>query len=158
MLANKPDAYVLERAANLHIPARVFNREEFTSPEFSQRLLKEGITHVVLAGFLWLAPQHLVAAFPNRIVNIHPALLPKFGGKGMYGSKVHEAVVTSGEKETGITIHLVNEEYDKGVPLLQVSCPVTTEDTADMVAAKVHELEYQHFPRTIENWIIQTQS
>ncbi len=158
VLANKPDAYVLERAAKLNVPARVFNREEFTSPQFSERLIKEGITHVVLAGFLWLAPQHLVAAFPDRIVNIHPALLPKFGGKGMYGSKVHEAVISSGETETGITIHLVNEEYDKGVPLLQVSCPVTIEDTADTVAAKVHELEYQHFPLTIENWIIKNQS
>jgi len=157
VLANKPDAYVLERAAKLNVPARVFNKEEFTSPDFSQHLLKEGITHIVLAGFLWLVPKHLIAAFPDRIVNIHPALLPKFGGKGMYGSKVHEAVIATGEKETGITIHLVNEEYDKGVPLLQVSCTVTTADTADTVAAKVHELEYQHFPRTIENWIIQTQ-
>lgn len=156
VLANKPDAYVLERAANLKVPARVFNKEEFSSPEFSERLKREGITHVVLAGFLWLAPKHLIAAFPDHIVNIHPALLPKFGGKGMYGSKVHEAIITSGEKETGITIHLVNEEYDKGLPLLQVSCPITASDTADTVAAKVHELEYAHFPRTIENWITHT--
>jgi phosphoribosylglycinamide formyltransferase-1 len=154
VLANKPDAYVLQRAADLNVPARVFNKEEFLSPAFSEDLKKAGVTHVVLAGFLWLVPQHLTAAFPDHIVNIHPALLPKFGGKGMYGSKVHEAVITSGEKETGITIHLVNEEYDKGLPLLQVSCPVTTSDTADTVAAKVHELEYTHFPRTIENWII----
>lgn len=156
VLANKPDAYVLERATNLKVPVRVFNKEDFSSPEFSERLKKEGITHVVLAGFLWLAPKHLIVAFPDRIVNIHPALLPKFGGKGMYGAKVHEAVVSSGEKETGITIHLVNEEYDKGLPLLQMSCAVTANDTAHTVAAKVHELEYKHFPQTIENWIIHT--
>ncbi|MDB5258154.1 MAG: purN [Chitinophagaceae bacterium] len=158
VLTNKSDAYVLERAAKLHVPARVFNKEEFTSPSFSERLIREGITHVVLAGFLWLVPQHLIAAFPDRIVNIHPALLPKFGGKGMYGGKVHESVVAAGEKETGITIHLVNEEYDKGIHLLQASCTVVADDTADTVAAKVHDLEYEHFPRTIENWIIQTQS
>jgi len=158
VLANKPDAYVLERAAKLHVPSRVFNKEEFISPAFSERLIKEGITHVVLAGFLWLVPQHLIAAFPDHMVNIHPALLPKYGGKGMYGSKVHESVIAAGETETGITIHLVNEEYDKGVHLLQAKCSVVSGDTADAVAAKVHELEYEHFPRTIENWIINTQS
>ncbi|MDB5272438.1 MAG: purN [Chitinophagaceae bacterium] len=158
VLSNKSDAYVLERSSKLNVPVRVFNKEEFHSPEFSNRLLKEGITHVVLAGFLWLVPQHLIAAFPNRIVNIHPALLPKYGGKGMYGAKVHESVVAAGEKETGITIHLVNEEYDKGLPLLQATCGLEPGDTADSVAAKVHELEYQHFPRTIENWIIKNQS
>ena len=149
VLTNKLDAYVLERAAKLQVVAKVFNKEEFTSPAFSERLIQEGITHVVLAGFLWLVPTHLIAAFPDRIVNIHPALLPKFGGKGMYGSKVHEAVVSTGEKETGITIHLVNEEYDKGVHLLQASCAVVTGDTADTVAAKVHNLEHEYFPRTI---------
>jgi phosphoribosylglycinamide formyltransferase-1 len=158
VLANKPDAYVLERAAKWNIPTRVFTKEEFNHPDFSRRLQEEGITHVVLAGFLWLAPSHLVAAFPGRIVNIHPALLPKFGGKGMYGAKVHEAVVATGEKESGITIHLVNEEYDKGAVLFQTSCSIAPEDTADEVAAKVHQLEYEHFPRIIENWIIPTQS
>jgi phosphoribosylglycinamide formyltransferase 1 len=158
VLTNKSEAYVLQRAANLNIPARVFAKEEFNSPVFSQRLLQEGITHVVLAGFLWLVPHHLIAAFPDRIVNIHPALLPKFGGKGMYGSKVHEAVIAAGEKETGITIHLVNEAYDKGVHLLQASCPVSDSDTADTVAAKVHALEYEYFPRTIEHWITTTPS
>lgn len=156
VLANKPDAYVLERAANLNVPSRVFNKEEFSSPEFSERLKAEGITHLVLAGFLWLVPMHLIAAFPDHIVNIHPALLPKYGGKGMYGSKVHESVVAAGEKETGITIHLVNEEYDKGIHLLQATCALIAGDTADTVAAKVHELEYAHFPRTIENWITHT--
>ncbi|HSZ72317.1 MAG TPA: phosphoribosylglycinamide formyltransferase [Cytophagaceae bacterium] len=158
VLANKPDAYVLERATNLNIPTRIFNKESFLSADFSDRLLREGITHVVLAGFLWLAPSHLIKAFPSRILNIHPALLPKYGGKGMYGSKVHEAVVAAGEKESGITIHLVNEEYDKGAPLFQISCTLEPGDSADEVAAKVHQLEYEHFPRVIENWIINNQS
>jgi phosphoribosylglycinamide formyltransferase 1 len=153
VLANKPDAYVLQRAQNFNIENRVFDKTLFTSTAFSEMLLNEGITHVVLAGFLWLIPAHLIKAFPNRMVNIHPALLPKFGGKGMYGSKVHEAVVEAKEKESGITIHLVNEEYDKGKPLFQASCVVSPDDTADTVAAKVHELEYKHFPQVIENWI-----
>lgn len=153
VLANKPDAFVLQRAQNLNIPSRVFDKASFSSPDFSEGLKREGITHIILAGFLWLAPSHLVQAFPDRILNIHPALLPKFGGKGMYGSAVHQAVVDQKEKETGITIHLVNEEYDKGKPLFQASCPVTPADTADSVAEKVHALEYEHFPRVIENWI-----
>ncbi len=153
VLTNKPDAFVLQRAQHLNIPSRVFDKAFFSSPEFSEQLKKEGITHLILAGFLWLIPPHLIQAFPDHILNIHPALLPKFGGKGMYGAAVHQAVVDQKEKETGITIHLVNEEYDKGKLLFQTSCPVAAEDTADRVAEKVHALEYEHFPRVIENWI-----
>ncbi len=153
VLANKPDAFVLQRAKDLGVPARIFDKATFSSTDFSKQLVSEGITHLVFAGFLWLAPSHLIAAFPNRIVNIHPALLPKFGGKGMYGHAVHQAVVDAHEKESGITIHLVNEEYDKGKPLFQASCVLDTNDTADTVAQKIHQLEYEHFPRVIENWI-----
>lgn len=153
VLANKPDAFVLQRAQNLNIKSRAFDKALFSTTEFSEMLLKEGVTHVVLAGFLWLIPLHLIHAFPNRIVNIHPALLPKFGGKGMYGSIVHQAVVEAKEKESGITIHLVNEEYDKGKVIFQAACALTSEDTANTVAEKVHALEYEHFPKVIENWI-----
>jgi len=153
VLANKPDAYVLQRAKDLQVPFRIFDKALFTSPDFSAQLLSEGITHLVFAGFLWLAPSHLIGAFPNRIVNIHPALLPKFGGKGMYGQAVHQAVVDAKEATSGITIHLVNEKYDKGKPLFQASCALDAHDTADTVAQKVHQLEYEHFPRVIENWI-----
>ena len=153
VLANKPDAFVLQRAQNLNIESRAFDKALFSTTEFSEMLLKEGVTHVVLAGFLWLIPSHLIHAFPNRIVNIHPALLPKFGGKGMYGSIVHQAVIEAKEKESGITIHLVNEEYDKGKVVFQASCVLSSEDTAHTVAQKVHALEYEHFPKVIENWI-----
>jgi phosphoribosylglycinamide formyltransferase 1 len=156
VLANKPDAFVLQRAQNLNVPARVFDKASFLSPVFSQGLKEEGITHIILAGFLWLVPQHLIETFPHHMVNIHPALLPKFGGKGMYGMAVHQAVIDQKEKETGITIHLVNEEYDKGKPLFQASVAVSEEDTAASVAEKVHALEYEHFPRVIENWIHHT--
>jgi phosphoribosylglycinamide formyltransferase-1 len=117
-------------------------------------LLEKRITHVVLAGFLWLIPDYLVKAYPDRIINIHPALLPLHGGKGMYGMKVHEAVKASGAKETGITIHLVNEHYDEGKILFQARCGVDSHCSADTIAQRVHELEYAHYPRVIEEWII----
>ncbi len=107
----------------------------------------------MLAGFLWLIPDYLIRAFPNRIVNIHPALLPNFGGKGMYGKKVHESVKQSGEKETGITIHLVNEKYDEGEILFQTKCVVDQSDSPEDIAEKVHRLEYASYPKVIESWI-----
>lgn len=158
LLSNRADAFALVRAERLGIHAGVFTREEWTGGAVLQRLRQAGITHVVLAGFLWLVPADLIREYPDRIINIHPALLPSFGGKGMYGARVHEAVKNSGATETGITIHLVNEHYDEGQVLFQASCPVTPDDTPDTIAAHVHELEYRHFPRVIEDWIFQSTS
>lgn len=151
ILSNNSEAFVHERAKSLGIPSFVFSKEEFNSQSFIHRL--KGTDVIVLAGFLWLIPEYLVSAFPNRIINIHPALLPKFGGKGMYGSNVHKAVVESGEKESGITIHLVNEEYDKGEILHQSKCEVDANDSPEDLAKKIHELEYEHFPRVIAEYI-----
>ena len=112
------------------------------------------IDYIILAGFLWLMPARIIEAFPERIINIHPALLPKYGGKGMYGMRVHEAVVAAGEKETGITIHLVNEKYDEGQTLFQARVALEVGDTPATVAEKIHELEQTHFPRVIEEYIL----
>ncbi|RAW02827.1 phosphoribosylglycinamide formyltransferase [Pseudochryseolinea flava] len=154
LLSNNPGAYALERAKKFNIPAAVFTREEFKNGAIIQSLFAEHkITHIVLAGFLWLIPDYLIKDFPNKIINIHPALLPKFGGKGMYGMKVHEAVKANLESETGITIHEVNEHYDEGKIIFQASCSVTGDDTPESIAKKVHALEYEHFPKVIEQWI-----
>lgn len=152
VFCNVPDAYVLERAKKYRIPSFVFNREEFRNPDKVFRQLQEQeIDFIVLAGFLWLMPSFITAAWPNKIVNIHPALLPAYGGKGMYGHHVHEAVIAAGEKESGITIHYVNDHYDQGAIIFQAKCPVLPTDTPDDLAARVHELEYRHFPRVIED-------
>ena len=148
---NVPDAYVLERAKKYNVPTQVFNRAEFRNPDIILRQLQEeGTDFIILAGFLWLVPPCITNAYPNRIVNIHPALLPAYGGKGMYGHHVHEAVLAAGEKESGITIHYVNEHYDSGDIIFQATCPVLPDDTPDTLAARVHELEYAHFTRVIE--------
>lgn len=153
VLCNKPDAYVLERAKRLGVPALVFNREQFYHSDLIlDRLKAEAVDLIVLAGFLWKVPANLLAAYPDRIINIHPALLPKFGGKGMYGEHVHEAVIAAGEKESGITIHHVNDCYDEGAAIFQATCPVLPDDTPDTLAAKVHALEYAHFPRVIKEF------
>ena len=150
VVSNKPDAYVLVRAANLHVPSLTLTREEFARGEELARLMKErGIDFIVLAGFLLRVPEALIEAYPGRIVNIHPALLPKYGGKGMYGDRVHRAVVEAGERESGITIHLIDEQYDRGTTVFQAKCPVLPEDTPDDVARKVHALEYAHYPEVI---------
>jgi phosphoribosylglycinamide formyltransferase-1 len=154
LLSNNPGAFALERAKRLNVATRVFRREEFQNGSMLQWLTEAGITHIVLAGFLWLVPPNLLSAFRDRIVNIHPALLPKYGGKGMYGSKVHEAVKSAGDTKTGITIHLVNEHYDEGRILFQAECPVAPDDTAESIASKVHALEHQHFPFIIEKWCL----
>lgn len=154
LLSNNPEAYALQRAKNHGVPMRVFDRKQFRESTVVLDWLQEyGVTHVVLAGFMWLVPTYMVHAYPDAIVNIHPALLPKFGGKGMYGMHVHEAVKNAGEKETGITIHLVNERYDEGKTLFQASCEVLPADTPEAIASRVHELEYAHYPRVIEQWI-----
>lgn len=154
LLSNNPSAYALQRAKNFSVPAYSFSREQFKDPVYLLNILtKHEVTHIVLAGFLWLIPDYLIKAFPSRIINIHPALLPKFGGKGMYGKIVHEAVRASGEKETGITIHEVNDKYDDGKVIFQDKCAVSKDDTPDQIAEKVHALEYKHYPKVIERWI-----
>lgn len=147
---NNPNAGVLARAKNHNVPAIVFSREELRSGNLTEKLRDLDIDVVVLAGFLWLVPSELIRAFPDRVINIHPSLLPKYGGKGMYGSKVHEAVIANQERESGITIHLVNEEYDKGDILFQAATEVTTTDTPDTLAQKIHQLEYKYFPEAVE--------
>ncbi|RGU76130.1 phosphoribosylglycinamide formyltransferase [Odoribacter splanchnicus] len=158
VFCNVPDAYVLERAKKYRIPTFVFNREEFRNPDKVFRQLQEQeIDFIVLAGFLWLMPSFITAAWPNKIVNIHPALLPAYGGKGMYGHYVHEAVIAAGEKESGITIHYVNDHYDQGAIIFQAKCPVLPTDTPDDLAARIHELEYRYFPEIIEKTILNTE-
>lgn len=155
VFCNVPDAYVLERVKKYRIPTFVFNREEFRNPDKVFRQLQEQeIDFIVLAGFLWLLPSFITAAWPDKIVNIHPALLPAYGGKGMYGHHVHEAVIAAGEKESGITIHYVNDHYDQGAIIFQAKCPVYPTDTPEELAARVHELEYKHFPQIIEETIL----
>jgi phosphoribosylglycinamide formyltransferase-1 len=151
VLSNKPDAFVLERAVKLGIPTMVFNRDSFyETGQVLETLRSYRIDYLVLAGFLWLIPQKIISAFPGKILNIHPALLPGFGGKGMYGMKVHQAVIDSGEHESGITIHYVDENYDEGRIIFQAKCPVSEDDTAESLAEKVHELEYRWFAEVIE--------
>jgi phosphoribosylglycinamide formyltransferase 1 len=149
--SNNPDAYVLERAKLLDIPSVLFNRDTFyNKASVLEDLKNRNIDWIVLAGFLWLIPNYILNAFPQRIINIHPALLPAYGGKGMYGMKVHEAVIAAGDRQSGITIHHVNEHYDEGDIIFQATCQVQPGDTAEILAAKIHELEYEHFPRVIE--------
>lgn len=155
VMANKTDAFVLERAHRLGIPTLYINREQWADATHILTLLHEQqIDFIVLAGFLARIPDALLHAYPNRIVNIHPSLLPKFGGKGMYGNKVHEAVVTAGETESGITIHYLNEHYDEGQIIVQYRCPVMPNDTPQDVATRVHALEYEYYPKVIEQLLI----
>ncbi len=153
ILSNNPNAGVLDRAVRFGVPAKVFNREQFRNSDVLGWLQEKAITHIVLAGFLWLIPGSILSAYPQRILNIHPALLPKFGGRGMYGSKVHEAVKAASETETGISIHEVNEHFDEGKILFQARCKVEPYDTPEEIAQRVHELEYKHFPRVIKEWV-----
>ena len=151
VLSNKSDAYVLERAHRLGVPCNVFPKEDWIAGDEILAVLQEArIDFIVLAGFLFRVPDLLLHAYPYKIINIHPALLPKYGGKGMYGDRVHQAVVTAGEKESGITIHYINEHYDEGDTIFQVTCPILPTDSPDDVAKKVHALEYEHFPLVIE--------
>ncbi|MDO9257023.1 MAG: phosphoribosylglycinamide formyltransferase [Bacteroidales bacterium] len=147
---NNPDAYVLERANMLGIHTVLFTRSDFyQTTSVLDDLNNREIDWIVLAGFLWLIPDSILKAYPQRIINIHPALLPAYGGKGMYGMKVHESVIASGEKQSGITIHHVNESYDEGDIIFQATCQVHPGDTPEMLAAKIHELEYEYFPVVI---------
>ena len=154
LLSNNSHAGALNRAHKCQVPTKVFDRVQFRESGVVLKWLNEAeITHLVLAGFLWLVPQEILKTFPDKIINIHPALLPKFGGKGMYGSKVHESVISSGEKETGITIHVVNEHFDEGKILFQAACPIEPDDDIHIITQKVHALEHAHFPKVIEQWI-----
>lgn len=151
IVSNKADAPVLAMAREHGIPTLVIEREEFYGTEdILKNFNKFSIDFVVLAGFLWLVPTYLVRAFEKRMVNIHPALLPKYGGKGMYGMRVHEAVKKAGDTETGITIHYVNEQYDDGDIVFQAKCPVRPEDSPEDIAQNIHRLEHRHFPEVIE--------
>ncbi|MBS1604649.1 MAG: phosphoribosylglycinamide formyltransferase [Bacteroidetes bacterium] len=151
IVCNKPTAGVLDIAARAGIPTLLIEKENFfRGSAYLEELEAHGIDFVVLAGFLWKIPAALVKAYPGRIINIHPALLPKFGGKGMYGRFVHEAVVEAKETHTGITIHYVDEFYDHGRTIFQEKVEVSPDDTPATVAQKVHRLEHEHFPRIIE--------
>lgn len=154
MITHKKDAYVLERARQLGVQAVVCKAVEFREAKPVLQILKDyNIDYLILAGFLLLVPEEIIRQYPDRILNIHPALLPKFGGKGMYGHHVHEAVIAAGETESGISIHLVNEHFDEGHVIFQAKCPVFPEDTPDTLASRIHELEHQHFPEIIERYI-----
>lgn len=151
IISNKTDAFVHKRAEVLGIKSVTFPKESFENTNMVLECLRENqIDFIILAGFLLKVPQNLIDAYPQKIVNIHPALLPKFGGKGMYGNNVHKAVVAAGETESGITIHYINENYDEGNIIFQAKCDVLPDDTYEDVAEKVHQLEYLHFPSVIE--------
>ena len=154
ILSNNPDAYVLQRADNFETPTHVFDRHEFYQTDQVIQLLKDHqIDLIVLAGFLWLIPQNLVNAFPKAIINIHPALLPNYGGKGMYGDRVHQAVLDAKEGETGITIHYIDEKFDEGEIIFQAKYKIEPNDTLDLIRFQVQQLEHQFYPKVIESII-----
>ncbi len=152
VVSNKVTANVLNRAKKSNIPTLILERNKFfETREVIQQLTNAKIDLIVLAGFLWMIPESLVHAFPNKIINIHPALLPKFGGQGMYGMNVHKAVIEAKEMESGISIHFVNEHYDKGQIIASYTCPINSEETPETLAEKIHEMEYKYLPKTIED-------
>lgn len=154
VVCNKPDAGVLSIARTHGIPTLLIEKERFFRGDaYLAELEKYHIRFIVLAGFLWKVPDALVQAYPDRIINIHPALLPKYGGKGMYGMRVHEAVIAAGEKESGITIHYVNEHFDEGTPIFQARCPIEPGDTPEQLAQKIHALEHRCFPEIVEKTV-----
>ncbi|MDE3144484.1 MAG: phosphoribosylglycinamide formyltransferase [Bacteroidota bacterium] len=151
VVSNKADAGVLQIAKEFRIPSLIIEKETFfRGNAYLNELHAAQINFIVLAGFLWKIPSALIAAYPNKIINIHPALLPKYGGKGMYGHFVHEAVIDSKEKESGITIHYVDDKYDHGNIIFQTTCPVLPNDTPDDLANRIHVLEHAHYPKIIE--------
>ena len=155
LASDNPEAFALERAHRFGVPTAVFSRAEFADGDAPLAALRAaGVDYLVLAGFLRLVPTNIIKEYAGRIVNIHPALLPAYGGKGMYGSRVHEAVIAAGERESGITIHRVNEHYDEGAVIAQFRCPVMPDDTPETLAARIHTLEHRHFPETIERDIL----
>jgi len=154
VFSNNKEAYVLERCKKLNLPTVVFSREDFYHTNYVPDLLSvHNITHIVLAGFLWLIPSNILNQYQGRIINIHPALLPRHGGKGMYGMKVHRSVIEAGDRESGITIHHVNAAYDDGQVIFQARCPVVSGETPETLAEKIHQLEYRHYPEIVEEWL-----
>lgn len=155
LFSNNKDSGIPTIAQDFNLPYCIFDREQFYHTDYVLQILqKHEISLVVLAGFLWLIPPSLIAEYPNKIINIHPALLPKYGGKGMYGMYVHEAVIANKERESGITIHLVNEHYDEGKILAQYKVEVLPTDTSATLAQKIHRLEYTHFPVAVERYLL----
>ena len=151
ILTNNVNAGVIDRAKNLGVKSVVFNRKDFIENANVDKLLRSHkIDFIILAGFLWLIPDFMISNFPNKIVNIHPALLPKYGGKGMFGMNVHNTVIDAGEKKSGISIHYVNSKYDEGQIIFQTTVEIVKDETAESLAAKIHKLEYEHFPLIIE--------
>ncbi|AUC85666.1 phosphoribosylglycinamide formyltransferase [Polaribacter sp. ALD11] len=156
VLCNNEHAKVFDRCKNLEINCLLFNKDDFSTTDKILNILKNEADYIVLAGFLWRIPQKIIAAFPNKIINIHPALLPKYGGKGMYGMHVHKAVKENNETETGITIHYVNENYDEGAIIFQSKTELNDQDTPETIAEKIHLLEQHYFPKVIEEVILST--
>ena len=155
VISNNPEAFVIERADNFEIPAVVITKSDlYETDKTLEQLKKLNINLIVLAGFLWLIPVKILEAFPNQVINIHPALLPKYGGKGMYGMKVHKAVHQNRDEESGITIHYVNENYDEGKMIYQTKCKIELTDTPETISYKVRNLEHYHYPKIIEKIMI----
>lgn len=155
VVSNKSNAPVLHRAKNEGIPTLLIDRKSFFESDQTLKQLKSShIDFIILAGFLWLIPENLIKIFPKEIINIHPALLPKYGGKGMYGMNVHKAVIEAHERQSGISIHFVNENFDEGEIISQHICNISLNDTAETLAKKIHDLEYEYFPKTIENVVL----
>ena len=154
--SDNPKAGAIQRAWDMGVPSYLFNGSQLKDGVVLRELQDQRIDLIVLAGFLRLIPPEMVRAFPARIVNIHPALLPKFGGKGMYGDRVHQAVIDAGEKESGITIHYVNEHYDRGEHIAQFRCPVLPDDTPASLSARIHALEHEHYPKVVESLLLAT--
>lgn len=151
LISDNPAAPVLKKIEQMGVPSEVVTKEQFQNADYMLSLFKKhDISFIILAGFLKMLPLYMVEAYENRIINIHPSLLPKYGGKGMYGMRVHEAVIAAGDDISGITIHYVNPHYDEGKIIFQATCPVLPNDTPEEVARKVHELEYEHFPKVAE--------
>jgi phosphoribosylglycinamide formyltransferase-1 len=157
IVCNKAGAGVIQIAENNNIPVLMIEKEQFfRGNAYVNELQQAGINFIVLAGFLWKIPSALINAYPNKIINIHPALLPKYGGKGMYGHFVHEAVIAAGEKESGITVHFVDEQFDHGATIFQATCTIEPGDTPEILAHKIHLLEHTYFPAVIEKTLMQT--
>lgn len=158
IIYNRKDAFIAQRATNMGIPSYYFTKQDFSHPsEILELLRQQDIDYIILAGFLLLLPIEILEAYPDRILNIHPSLLPKHGGAGMFGDKVHQAAIDCGDTESGITIHLVDQHYDQGKIIFQAQCPILEGDTAATLAQRVHQLEYQHYPQTIERFILNQQ-
>ncbi len=155
VVVNKQNIFVIQRAKNLGIDCFYFNKEDFyNSNKVLDLMQQRGIDYIILAGFLWLIPDSLLKNYDHKIINIHPALLPNYGGKGMYGHHVHEAVIQAKEQQSGITIHYVNEKYDSGDIIFQAKCKIDAQDTAEDLATKIHLLEKQYYPQIIEKVVL----